>query len=277
MDEKRRTQHDVFISYASEDREAVARPLADVLETLGATVWFDEYELKIGDSLRRTVDAGLASCRYGIVVLSEAFFGKHYPNRELDGLAQREVAGENVILPIWFGVDDIQVRRFSLPLADRVAARWTDGFPSVLLKVLQVVRPDILEALQTSEFEPLPRLRTGSELAAVIGAAEFYFFRNDDPSDQTEADLIGSFLDELQDWADIWSHLDAGDIVRASFTLAERIEALDSAGFWVYGAHLQGEREFLGHWGNWRWCLVAVVRASPVQVFHRGDGFVVVR
>ena len=37
-------QWDVFISYASEDREAVARPLAALLRELGVTVWFDQTE-----------------------------------------------------------------------------------------------------------------------------------------------------------------------------------------------------------------------------------------
>jgi hypothetical protein len=47
---------DVFISYASEDRDGVARPLAHVLRELGVTVWFDECELRIGDNLRRRLD-----------------------------------------------------------------------------------------------------------------------------------------------------------------------------------------------------------------------------
>ena len=79
-----------FVCYASEDREAVARPLATLLSDLGLRVWYDEMELRVGDRLRRKIDAGLARCRFGVVILSESFFGKHYPESELDGLAQRE-------------------------------------------------------------------------------------------------------------------------------------------------------------------------------------------
>lgn len=39
------TQWDVFVSYASEDREAVASPLSDLLGALGLRVWFDQTEL----------------------------------------------------------------------------------------------------------------------------------------------------------------------------------------------------------------------------------------
>ena len=95
---------DLFISYASEDRATVARPLAELLRALGVTVWFDEFELQVGDSLREKVDRGLAESRFGAVILSKAFFGKHYPMRELNGLAQREIEGQKVILPVWVGV-----------------------------------------------------------------------------------------------------------------------------------------------------------------------------
>ena len=46
-------EYDVFISHASEDKEEVARPLAEALRKNGLSVWYDEFELKIGDSLRR--------------------------------------------------------------------------------------------------------------------------------------------------------------------------------------------------------------------------------
>jgi hypothetical protein len=38
------------------------------------------------------------------VVLSPAFFRKHWPQAELDALAQREVEGQKVILPVWYNV-----------------------------------------------------------------------------------------------------------------------------------------------------------------------------
>lgn len=78
---------DVFVCYAFEDREAVARPLATALRERGLRVWFDEMELRVGDRLRRKIDDGLGKCRYGIVVLSQAFFSKHFARIELDGLS----------------------------------------------------------------------------------------------------------------------------------------------------------------------------------------------
>jgi hypothetical protein len=99
----------VFISHASEDKEAVVRPLAHALRDGGLVVWYDEFELRMGDSLRRKIDLGLAKSRFGVVVLSRSFLGKGWPNYELDGLVTRSVSGEQVLLPIWHEITTQEV------------------------------------------------------------------------------------------------------------------------------------------------------------------------
>lgn len=42
---------DVFISHASEDKEVFVRPLAEMLHSLGMSVWYDEFALKAGEPL----------------------------------------------------------------------------------------------------------------------------------------------------------------------------------------------------------------------------------
>lgn len=112
---------DVFISHASEDKDEVVRPLANALVKDGLSVWYDEFELRIGDSLRRKIDRGLASSRFGIIVLSQAFFGKGWPEYELDGLVTRATSGEQVLLPVWHNVSKREVMSYSPSLADRLA------------------------------------------------------------------------------------------------------------------------------------------------------------
>ena len=82
------TRRDVFISHSSDDKDAIARPLAEALVAAGFTVWFDEYEIKIGDSIRTKIDEGLVCSRFGVVIISKSFFAKkkRWTKRELDGL-----------------------------------------------------------------------------------------------------------------------------------------------------------------------------------------------
>lgn len=114
-------KYDVFISHASEDKDDVVRPLANALVSEGLTVWYDEFELKIGDSLRRKIDRGLANSRVGLVVLSRAFIGKGWTNYELDGIITRAVTGEQLLLPIWHNISKKEVIDFSPSIADKVA------------------------------------------------------------------------------------------------------------------------------------------------------------
>jgi hypothetical protein len=144
----RREQHpaepgpeDVFLSHASEDKEAIARPLYDALTAAGVSVWYDDAVLELGDSLRRKIDEGLARCRYGIVILSQRFFEKDWPQRELDGLVAKETAfGEKAILPIWHHVERADVARRSPMLADRLAGKSDEGVDALVQRILRVLR-----------------------------------------------------------------------------------------------------------------------------------------
>ena len=113
--------YDVFISHASEDKAEVVRPLAIALENNGVRTWYDEFELKIGDSLRRKIDQGLARSRFGIVVISRSFVKKGWTNYELDGLVTRAISGQQVILPIWHDITKQEVIDYSPSIADKVA------------------------------------------------------------------------------------------------------------------------------------------------------------
>lgn len=75
----------------SEDKTTLVAPLAARLRDHGLRVWYDDFTLTVGDSLRRSIDRGLARSRYGIVVISPDFLKKEWPQKELDGLVAREV------------------------------------------------------------------------------------------------------------------------------------------------------------------------------------------
>jgi Domain of unknown function (DUF1883)/TIR domain len=136
---------DVFISHASEDKAPVARPLTEALQARGISVWLDDFELKIGDSLRRKIDVGLANSAFGVVVLSRNFFAKGWPQYELDGLVTRQVSGEQTLLPVWHEITKDEVVAHSPSLADKIA-RSTAQFTieEIAQEIAEVVRPDLI-------------------------------------------------------------------------------------------------------------------------------------
>jgi hypothetical protein len=131
----------IFISHASEDKTSFARPLAHALKQRGLQVWYDEFSLKLGDSLRRSIERGLAECTAGVVILSPAFFAKEWPQRELDALYSFEISGRTRILPIWHGVDATFIGRASPFLLDRLALNSNVGVEVVCSAIAEQFPP----------------------------------------------------------------------------------------------------------------------------------------
>jgi hypothetical protein len=145
-------QWDVFISHASEDKETIARPLAEQLGKEGLRVWLDANELTLGDSLRRKIDHGLVQSRYGVVILSPAFFSKEWPQNELNGLFALESRRNKVILPVWHQVDQNFIARYSPLLADRLEISTSLG--------LERVGDAVRKAIQEEAVSPSVPLRS---------------------------------------------------------------------------------------------------------------------
>lgn len=281
---ERQRECDVFLSYASEDRESVARPLATILRDFGLRVWYDEIELRVGDSLRREIDGGLKRCRFGVVILSESFFGKHYPESELSGLDQREQDGGKVILPIWHDVDVADVRRHSPRLADRVALKWQAGIESVATGLLKVIAPDLLRAAIKRDEElaeyanktRVPRVTTGDEVVTLLGTYGFFFF-NDELRDEA-VDLVGGFQQELFDWSEIWDEL--GPLRRAEVAseLTQKLEELHELD-WTIHARIERRQNSLGGKPvDWPLTVVVAVHGTPQTVnLVSGDRIVILR
>ena len=142
-------KYDIFISHASEDKDSLVRPLAMILERLSVRVWYDEFSLKLGDSLTTSIDIGLQESRFGLLVLSKSFLGKNWPDYEYRSLLTRQIDGDKVILPLWYGVTKEDVKKYSLYLADIKAVSITkDNYKAVIALILRVVRPDIWQEMR---------------------------------------------------------------------------------------------------------------------------------
>ena len=150
---------DVFISYAAEDKETVAEPLANALQELGVSVWYDDFELQVGDSLRQSIDRGIARSKFGLIILSNPFFGRNWPTYELNGLVAQANSTDKRLLPIWHKISQEEVIARSAPLADIVALRTSDlGIDEIANRVAaQVISPASAPPAQEDTKPPAPQ------------------------------------------------------------------------------------------------------------------------
>jgi TIR domain len=137
--------HDFFISHASEDKAEFVDDLVAKAHLRGLDVWYDNSVLEWGDSLRQKIDQGLSGVYFGVVVLSENFFKKPWPQYELDGLVQKDMLGTGRLLPIWHKVTVDEVAKHTPSLAGRLALNTAlnsaDEIVLELIKMRDKFRP----------------------------------------------------------------------------------------------------------------------------------------
>jgi hypothetical protein len=130
-----------FISHDFRDKELVARPLAVALSWLNCPLWYDEFSLHVGDSLRDSFERGLKECGKCIVVLSPNYLSNEgWTKAESNSIFTRElVETRRLILPVWYQVTKREIYEYSPSLADRFAVIWegnADGVAHKLYKPL---------------------------------------------------------------------------------------------------------------------------------------------
>lgn len=131
-----------FISHDSRDKDSLVRELAHELIRLMCPVWYDEYSLKVGDSLRSSIENGLKEAAKCIVVLSPQFLSNEgWTKAEFDSIFTREILEKrNVILPVWHNVGARDVYDYSPRLADKVGLSSTLGVPELARRLASTVK-----------------------------------------------------------------------------------------------------------------------------------------
>lgn len=139
--EANEVRFDFFISYASEDRE-VAEALDKLLNARGYKVWRDRGQLTLGDSLTAKINEGLAASTFGIVILSEAFLRKNWPQAELNALQSRAITvGQKVILPVRRNLTHEEMARHLPLLGDKLTIALDGNLEEVAGEIERAVKP----------------------------------------------------------------------------------------------------------------------------------------
>ena len=108
-----RKQYDVFLSHANNDKLAYVDSLYSSLRKLGIKIFYDIEELTWGDNWKQVILDGVAKSEFAIVVISKAFFGREWTERELNEFLQRQNDnGQKLILPLLFEVsyNEVQIK-----------------------------------------------------------------------------------------------------------------------------------------------------------------------
>jgi len=123
-----------FISHDSRDKATVAEPIAVGLQKLMCPVWYDQFALKVGDSLRESIERGIKEANTCILILSKNFFSNNgWTKAEFDSIYTKEIIEKKrVMLPVWVDISKEEVYEYSPRLADRVGVNFSGTAPRKL-------------------------------------------------------------------------------------------------------------------------------------------------
>ncbi|MFM6953543.1 MAG: toll/interleukin-1 receptor domain-containing protein [Sphingobacteriaceae bacterium] len=117
-----------FISHDSRNKELIAKPLANGLSSRLCSVWYDEYSLKVGQSLRESIEDGIKNAKKCILILTKEFLtNPGWTKKEFNSIFTREmIFNERIVIPIWYDIKKEEVYDYSPSLADTVALIWPE-------------------------------------------------------------------------------------------------------------------------------------------------------
>lgn len=95
----------IFICFAAEDRYTIAEPLVYNLRNYGIDLWYDRYELVMGDKrIKKNLDEGAGNCSYAAVIISENTTQSSCAMEELSILEKRYRKNEVTIFPVLYEI-----------------------------------------------------------------------------------------------------------------------------------------------------------------------------
>lgn len=147
----------VFISYSSADRKDVEE-IVQQLTSRGIEVWYDQWEIKISDSIVQKINDGISSADYLLVALSATSVKSHWVQAELSAATMLLVEKGISILPVL--LDDCKVP----PLLAHL--RYANYLKDPAEAIEQIV--EAIHGIRGSGGQPNPELTSKAILSAMI-------------------------------------------------------------------------------------------------------------
>jgi retron-type reverse transcriptase len=153
--------YDVFISHASEDKEAIARPIFEACAGRGLKVFLDEAHIGWGESFTMKINVALGAAKYVLAIVSKDSVSKEWPLTELNSALALEASGHKVVVPVMVGRPDLT----RLPLLRaKDWMEWSDDADVVAERLRRIIKDG--DAVKRPADAPAARAAVARTLAS---------------------------------------------------------------------------------------------------------------
>ncbi len=126
---------DIFLSHSNKDKDNV-RKLAQDLKNAGAKVWFDEWDIKLGKSIIKSVENGLFNSKFVGIWITKNAINSGWVEKEWQSKLKDEIEkGDVTVLPLL--AEKCQLPLF---LQDKLYADFTENYDTAFSKLLRTIQ-----------------------------------------------------------------------------------------------------------------------------------------
>jgi len=146
----------IFLSHSSKDKDFIEK-LANQLRTARIDVWFDEWEIPPGESIRKKIfDDGIPNCDVFFVYLTEFSVDSYWVSRELDAMITTESENRISQMALFVSKDEIRAKLSSDLRASNIPEfneeRYIAPFSNLLSRIWEIYLKKNIKGVQ-KEFE----------------------------------------------------------------------------------------------------------------------------
>lgn len=254
----------VFLSHATEDN-ATSKRIAEALMSKGIDTFYDEWELRSGDSIRRKLEQGLEGCTHFVVLLTSISITKPWVNAEIDAGFIGMVGGKNRFIGLRNGLTPGEVSPFlqTLWLPSISDATFDSDADKLVADIYGISRKPALGAAPSYLGAKVPDLSP-----AAHAIARHFVEKSEHATDYDPTTNIADLNTELgipeDDLVDAVDELNGLGCIRSSPHLGAR-------NAWTMGPHRRLFVRFDRYWKEWDPAKDAVLLAQRVQAGEGGN------
>ena len=157
-----------FLSYSHLDKD-FANKIAKELQKNGVDVWWDKWEIQVGDSLiQKIFEEGLSECDIFLILISKNSVNSKWVKEELSAAIVSKLAGVKKIIPIIKEKCDIPLSLRSLMWVD-LSEDFSEGIRKITKSIFNVTEKPPVGKIP----DYISKLKNGvgglSKLASTIG------------------------------------------------------------------------------------------------------------
>lgn len=193
-----RNEYDAFLSFAVEDKESVATPLFEALESRGLHIWYSGREFKLGVSIQDQVRVGLDKSHFGILLISPHYFKTNWTQKELGALWAKERDDHQIIIPVFHNISPEEVGNHDPHLAERWSVLTSKGLGKAADKIHEHIKQAGLPKTATSSRRPINLLLMILTCALILSTGVWWWFSPAEVADKTIEKAVNQRVEKLQ-------------------------------------------------------------------------------